>query len=422
MAELFGKETGVAHGRGGSMHLLDVERRFFGGWGIVGGHLPIAAGAALALDYRDEPHAVLCQFGDGADQPGAYHEALNLAAVWGLPIVFQVINNQYGMGTSVEQSSAEPELFQRSCAYRMHGERVDGNDVLEVREAAERLLRQAREERQPAVLETVTYRYRGHSVADAGKVYRTAEEVARGASATRSPASACCWASARSPRRGPRRDLAGRVGRGEGRDRPRARGGVPAPSRRLYEHVYGDPELARAVRAHGGRRAVRRARRGADMADVTYREALRQALDEELGRDPDVFLMGEEIGRFEGSYKVTAGLWHKYGPERVRETPISEEGFVGAGIGAAMMGLRPVVEIMTINFILVAMDQVINHAAKIRYMFGGKVGVPLVIRTPGRRRRPADRAALAVARGVVRGLPGPEGGRAGHARPTPTGC
>ena len=118
------------------------------------------------------------------------------------------------------------------------------------------------------------------------------------------------------------------------------------------------------------------------MADVTYREALRRALDEELARDESVFLMGEEIGRFEGSYKVTAGLWEKYGARRVRETPISEEGFIGAGIGAAMMGLRPVVEIMTINFILVAMDQVINHAAKIRYMFGGTVGVPLVIRTP----------------------------------------
>ena len=118
------------------------------------------------------------------------------------------------------------------------------------------------------------------------------------------------------------------------------------------------------------------------MADVTYREALRRALDEELGRDERVFLMGEEIGRFEGSYKVTAGLWQKYGPERVRETPIAEEGFVGAGIGAAMLGLRPVVEIMTINFILVAMDMVVNHAAKVRQMFGGKVGCPLVIRTP----------------------------------------
>jgi pyruvate dehydrogenase E1 component beta subunit len=118
------------------------------------------------------------------------------------------------------------------------------------------------------------------------------------------------------------------------------------------------------------------------MASVTYREALRRALDEELARDEKVFLMGEEIGRFEGSYKVTAGLYAKYGPRRVRETPIAEEGFVGAGIGAAMLGLRPVVEIMTINFILVAMDQVVNHAAKVRQMFGGKVGVPLVIRTP----------------------------------------
>ena len=119
------------------------------------------------------------------------------------------------------------------------------------------------------------------------------------------------------------------------------------------------------------------------MAEVTYREALRRALDEELARDPDVFLMGEEIGRFEGSYKVTAGLWAKYGGKRVRETPISEEGFVGAGIGAAMLGLRPVVEIMTINFIIPAMDMVVNHAAKVRSMFGGEVGVPLVIRTPG---------------------------------------
>ncbi|MCC7271702.1 MAG: alpha-ketoacid dehydrogenase subunit beta [Alphaproteobacteria bacterium] len=115
---------------------------------------------------------------------------------------------------------------------------------------------------------------------------------------------------------------------------------------------------------------------------MTYREALRLALREELERDPTVFLMGEEIGIFQGSYKVTAGLYDDFGPERVMETPISEEGFVGAAVGAAMSGQRPVVEIMTINFILVAMDQVVNHAAKVRYMFGGKVGCPLVIRTP----------------------------------------
>jgi len=177
MAELFGRATGVSGGYGGSMHLLDVERHFLGGWGIVGAHLPIAVGAALALDYRDESGAVLCQLGDGATNTGAFHEALNLAVVWNLPIVFQVINNQYGMGTSVEQASAEPEIHRRAAAYRMHGERVDGNDVEEVWQAADRLLRIARDERRPALLETLTYRHRGHSVADAGKVYRTVEEI-----------------------------------------------------------------------------------------------------------------------------------------------------------------------------------------------------------------------------------------------------
>ena len=177
MAELFGKETGVAHGRGGSMHLLDTGRRFFGGWGIVGGHLPIAVGAGLALDQTGQQNAVLCQFGEGATNTGAFHEALNLAAVWELPVVFQVINNQYGMGTSVDQASAEPEIYKRGAAYRMHGERVDGNDVLAVREAVGRLLAEARNDRRPSLLETITYRHRGHSVADAGKVYRTPEEV-----------------------------------------------------------------------------------------------------------------------------------------------------------------------------------------------------------------------------------------------------
>jgi len=178
MAELFGREGGVAHGRGGSMHLLDVPRRFMGGYGIVTGQLPLAVGAALAIDYFDRKEAVLCLLGDGAVNLGAFHESLNMAAIWHLPVVFLVTNNQYGMGTSVEQSSAEPEVYKRAAAYRMPGERVDGMDVLAVREATARLLRLARDERQPALLETMTYRFRGHSVADAGKLYRTQEEIA----------------------------------------------------------------------------------------------------------------------------------------------------------------------------------------------------------------------------------------------------
>ncbi len=179
MAELFGKQTGLAHGRGGSMHLLCPDRHFLGGWGIVGGHLPIATGVALALDYEERPGAVLCLFGDGATNIGTFHESLNLAAVWRLPIVFLVVNNGYGMGTAVSRASAEPELYRRACAYRMPGERVDGMDLLAVYEATRRFLRAARDERQPGLLECVTYRFRGHSVADAGKSYRTPEEIAQ---------------------------------------------------------------------------------------------------------------------------------------------------------------------------------------------------------------------------------------------------
>jgi pyruvate dehydrogenase E1 component alpha subunit len=178
MAELFGRADGCAHGRGGSMHLLDVERGFYGGWGIVAGQLPVATGLALGLVRQGRSQAVLCELGDGAVNMGAWHESLNLAALWHLPIVFLVVNNEYGMGTSVGRASAEPELWRRAAAHRMHGERVDGDDLDAVVEAASRLLHEAREERRPAVLEAMTYRYRGHSVADAGLAYRSADEIA----------------------------------------------------------------------------------------------------------------------------------------------------------------------------------------------------------------------------------------------------
>jgi pyruvate dehydrogenase E1 component alpha subunit len=177
MAELFGRRDGCAHGRGGSMHLLDVAHGYYGGWGIVAGQLPVATGLALGLVRQRRPQAVLVELGDGAVNMGAFHESLNLASLWGLPVVFLVVNNEYGMGTSVARASAEPELYRRAAAYRMHGERVDGNDVQAVIEASDRLLTQARDERRPALLEAMTYRFRGHSVADAGLAYRTKDEV-----------------------------------------------------------------------------------------------------------------------------------------------------------------------------------------------------------------------------------------------------
>lgn len=177
MAELFGRETGCSKGRGGSMHLADAAKNFMGGYGIVGGELPLAVGTALASDYRGSDEVTLCQFGDGAVNIGAFHESLNMARVWRLPIVFACTNNKYGMGTEISRVSAVSEVWQRAVAYDMHGERVDGMDILACYEATKGALERARRGREPSLLEFVTYRFRGHSVADPGR-YRTAEEVA----------------------------------------------------------------------------------------------------------------------------------------------------------------------------------------------------------------------------------------------------
>lgn len=176
MAELFGKSTGVSGGRGGSMHLFDRDRRFLGGTAIVGGGLPIAAGVGFAINYRDEDQICLCFFGDGAVNEGAFHESLNLASLWNLPVLFVCENNLYGMGTAVERASAVPNLYRRAQCYAMEVESVDGMDVLAVHDMAERLIRNVREEKRPVFVEAVTYRYRGHSVADPGS-YRTKEEI-----------------------------------------------------------------------------------------------------------------------------------------------------------------------------------------------------------------------------------------------------
>lgn len=176
MAELYGRSTGTSKGWGGSMHMYDTETRLLGGYGIVGGQLPLAVGAALAVDYRGGDDVVMCQMGDGTTNIGAFHESLNLAALWNLPVVFVVINNKLGMGTTVEKASAEPELYRRAAAYRMRGERVDGADVLAVRDIARQLVEQARNEGRPALLEAISHRLRGHSVVDPAK-YRAESAV-----------------------------------------------------------------------------------------------------------------------------------------------------------------------------------------------------------------------------------------------------
>ena len=176
MAELFGREDGCSRGRGGSMHIFDVERRFMGGYGIVGGNLPLAAGLALACDYRGDDLVTVCMFGDGASNTGNFGETMNIAALWKLPVVFLVENNLYGMGTAIERHSAVTDLSRKAEGLGVRGVRVDGMDVLAMRETVAEHIRMAREDRQPTLVEAFTYRYRGHSAADP-EVYRTKEEV-----------------------------------------------------------------------------------------------------------------------------------------------------------------------------------------------------------------------------------------------------
>lgn len=179
MAELFGKETGVARGRGGSMHLFDRKANFMGGYAIVGGQVPLAAGAAYALKYQGKPGVVVAQMGDGTTNIGAFYESLNLAKLWKLPVLFFIVNNGYGMGTSIAMGSSETELYKKGASFRIHGEQIDGTDVLAVRDAVRRLRDKAEAEGEPAILDLVSFRFRGHSVIDADR-YRDPEFVRKG--------------------------------------------------------------------------------------------------------------------------------------------------------------------------------------------------------------------------------------------------
>ncbi|MBV8716420.1 MAG: pyruvate dehydrogenase (acetyl-transferring) E1 component subunit alpha [Chloroflexi bacterium] len=166
MAELFGRETGVSHGRGGSMHLFDWDKRLLGGYAIVGGQLPLATGAGLAIQRKGQNDVVVCQMGDATTNIGAFHESINIAALWKLPVVYAIVNNGYGMGTSVAAGSSIEQLHEKACAYGIPGVEVDGNDVLAVRDAVREAVERARSEHIPTLMNIKSYRLKGHSVVD----------------------------------------------------------------------------------------------------------------------------------------------------------------------------------------------------------------------------------------------------------------
>jgi 2-oxoisovalerate dehydrogenase E1 component len=382
LAELLGKETGVCRGRGGSMHLADLERGNLGANGIVAGGIPIAVGAGLSIRMQGQDRVVLCFFGDGAANHGNFHEGLNMAAIWRLPVVFLCENNQYAMSMPLRQAMAAPRVADRAAAYGIPGETVDGMDVVAVYRAVRSAVERARRGEGPALIEAITYRYKGHSKSDR-QVYRTKDEVQ-------------AW-MARDPIARLREGLIARGWLSEAEaaaleerarqavaDALQAAEGDPEPHvAQLTEGVYAEDPLfpPRWIRRAFGLEIPVEPPVG--RRELSYAEALREAMAQAMAADERVFLMGEDIGVYGGAFGVTQGLIERFGPDRVRDTPISENTIVGAGVGAALTGMRPIVEMQFMDFVTLAMEQTVLQAAKVRYMFGGKAQVPVVLRLPG---------------------------------------
>ncbi|MXX21624.1 MAG: dehydrogenase [Rhodospirillales bacterium] len=369
MAELMGRQTGYCQGLGGSMHIADMELNIMGANGIVGAAMPLATGAGLAAKLQGTDRVAVAFFGDGASNQGVFHESLNLAAVWKLPVIFVCENNQYALSTSYRNTTSVSQVANRAASYEIPGITVDGNDGVEVylvlREAVER----ARAGEGPTLIEAMTYRHGQHSLRVNLRDPRPEEELES-------------WLD-RDPIARMEKRLTGEGGFTDeqlsetgraveeeletavsyGRDSPEP------PVQVMLDAVYA-PHAAHTEPGPDTERTL------------SYPEALNEALNQEMLRDDRVFLMGEDVGATGGIFGVSAGLMDRYGPERVRDTPISEATFVGCGVGAAIAGMRPVVEIQIFDFVALTMDMLVNQAAKFRFMLGGKPSVPLVVRGP----------------------------------------
>ncbi len=428
MAELFGKTTGYCRGRGGSMHIADVEKGNLGATGIVAGNLPVATGAALAEHLKGSKSVVLCFFGDGATNTGAFHESLNMGAslLDGLPVVYICENNLYGMSVPFHDSSVADcshvaskieHVADRAAAYPMPGVIVDGQDVLAVKAAVTDAVERARRGEGPTLVECKTYRYYGHSLSDA-RAYRSREEerswrerdpieifarrladsgifTPEEIAGIKSTAKASIDQSIRFALESPLPDaselhdnvfvpadpIAARAEvEAERRLQDQFRPAQSAFYEKFYESTGLDPRnpLPRLSKVDSDALAASHGFRIAPMVD-----ALQEAHREEMLRDEAVIVMGEDIGIYGGAYGATRGLIQQFGPRRVIDTAISEAAVVGAACGAAMRGLKPIAEIMYIDFITIASNQLVHNIAYNRYQFGGKIKVPCVIRTEG---------------------------------------
>jgi len=381
MAEVLGKSGGYCKGKGGSMHIADVDHGNLGATGIVGGNIPVAVGAALAQKLQGTDSVVVCFFGDGATNTGNFHESINMASIWDLPVVFVVENNKYAMSVPFVKVSNLENAADRACAYGIPGETVDGMDVLKVRQTVSKAVERARRGEGPTLVECQTYRYYGHSHSDP-RAYRTREEEAE--------------YRKKDPIKRLQKDLEviGFIDENEiddfqnevqeklDRAMAYSEASPPPDPSELKTDVFA-PLKTSSQDIEEERKLRQAVRNSSEMRKISYSEALKEAMREEMLRDESVFLMGEDIGLYGGAYGATRGLFEEFGSKRVIDTPISEATIGGAAVGAAMSGMRPIAEIMYVDFTPLAMDQIANQGAKNRYMFGGKTKVPMVVRTEG---------------------------------------
>ncbi len=382
MAELCGKATGYCLGRGGSMHIADVEKGNLGATGIVGGNIPVATGSGVAQKMLGTGRVVLCFFGDGATNTGNFHESLNLAALWKLPVVFIIENNLYGMSVPISGAAAKLDLADRGQAYGIPFQVVDGMDVMAVRKAVTTGVNHARRGEGPSLIECKAYRWYGHSRSDP-RIYRTKEEEAAWKAKDPIPAFAQRLVDYGIATQEEINAVEQKTQKAIQVATDFAMASPTPPVEELEHFVYtpfkwNAKDIAREEEL---RTLCRQA--GPGTRKVRYWQAIQEALREEMKHDSRVFLLGEDIGLYGGAYGATRDLIHEFGEERVRDTPISEATIGGAAVGAAMSGLRPVAEIMYVDFTPLAMDQIANQGAKNRYMFGGKTIVPMVVRTEG---------------------------------------
>ncbi|MCA9179098.1 MAG: dehydrogenase E1 component subunit alpha/beta [Planctomycetales bacterium] len=381
IAELFGRETGCSRGRGGSMHLFAPEIGMMGTSGIVGPCMLQACGGGYSSKLLKNGTVAAAFFGDGAVNNGAFHEALNMASVWSLPVLFICENNQYATEVPFSYSSGNPSVGSRGAAYGIPGVTVDGNDVLEIFRIAEEAVARARRGEGPTLIECTTYRTRAHAEGMADFTYRTKAEVEvwkERCPIARLKSSALLRPSMALEAEHRFATIEQEVAEAVREAREFAESSAPPLAESATTHVYAEPNSTPAVTPSPQPPATADADRTLSFATATL-----EALDQAMADDPTIFVMGEGIGKRGGNFTTTLGLYDKYGPERLCDTPICERGFVGLACGAGMTGARAVVDFMFIDFINDAFGELVNQIAKMQYMSSGRLKMPVLLRGCG---------------------------------------